>query len=181
VNHRLLKTRCTKRLLKLITIVTLLCLTLTSITTSCSAINSRATYIARVNDWTKTINVIVSGFRIEDYQNTHYSKAQVEQELQQLEPYLIQIDCRIRGTVPPQGMEDTHLQLEAISVNVIDFITNVLELCTEDGEAPLFHHKVVDEPYPEKVQNIFTVYDQLIKDIREYKDYVSELGIDDLP
>jgi len=176
VNHRLLKTRCTKRLLKLITIVTLLCLTLTSITTSCSAIDSRATYIERLNDWTKTINVIVSGFRIEDYKNTNYSKAQVEQELQQLEPHLARIDNEIRDTSPFSGLEDMHNQLKNISENIMKYMSKVLELCAEGGKAPLFHQKVPDEPYSIEVENIFTEYDQLIKDIREYKDYVSELG-----
>ena len=153
----------------------MLLLILTLTTTSCSTVNSKVAFVERLDNWSKTLNIITQAIRVKDYHNTDYSKKQVEKDLLQLEPYLIRVDSEIKSATPNSGLEDVYKGLVDISNMVLNYVDTLLELCGDTGEAPLYHQKTPGEPYSAAVESIFTEYDRLLRDIREYKDLISEL------
>lgn len=139
---------------------------------SCTVKHEETAYLERVEDWVNSLNFAVVGLRIEDYQNTKYSKNQVMAKASGMLRYMLQWHSDIEATTPPSELEDVHRQVENLAAEVIEYTNNLLQVLPRD-DFPLFHLRSPNEPYSMEVGNIFSDLDRISKHIRELKTVIT--------
>lgn len=140
---------------------------------SCTVKHEETAYLGRAEDWVNSLSFTLAGLKVDEYQNTVYSKYAIRSKASQLEPYLRRLGSSIKKTTPPSGLVDVHRQLESLVADVIELTANLRQVLTMDN-APVYYftperRTELTYEYPENIEDIFEEHEILREQIDDLR------------